>query len=293
MHRVRSRDSELIGLLEAYAAQRLSPDAAAVARIRAAVMRDVEPLLARDADAAVIPLRARRATGSTRRVAAALLAAALGVSVVAGSAFAATPGGPLYPVRIWAETLALPADPDRRVEAEVGRLKARVGEAFASIHAGDHAGVRASLTAFRGIVDEALAGAGEDTDRLARLEAHLARLRLELERVLAQVPAQARGAVVLALAKTTEATDRIRRIKGRPGAPGHGPGPSSGHTPRPAGGPDGESGPKATKAPKPGGSSGSDDPDDDGRPGSSPRGRTGGDGDGRPDRGGQGDRDDS
>ena len=124
--------------LEAYAEARLTSDLAATARIRArvlAVAHRQADLARADAALAVLPRpaappRRGRATGpGWRRVAPALLAAALGVSALAGVALAARPGGSLYGAHLWVETLGLPSDPSARAVAALARLETRLEEA--------------------------------------------------------------------------------------------------------------------------------------------------------------------
>ena len=172
--------------LEAYAESRLSPDLATSSRLRARVLAVAhrQAALARaDAGLTVVPSlegaaeappfspRAQqlaRATsrsrgwsrrGSAGRAAAIVLAASLGLGVMAGGALAARPGGPLYDARLWAETLTLPSDPSARAVAELDRLKDRLREIADASRAGDQAGVAAALAAYEAIVDQASASA--------------------------------------------------------------------------------------------------------------------------------------
>ena len=142
-------DEVLARRLEAYAAERLTPDASASTRMRAQVMAAAH----RQATAAPTPLH----LAQRRRLVGAFLAASLTVGLVVGSASASQAGGPLYPVRIWAETLTLPSSPSERATAEVRRLEARLAEAFEASAAGDQGAADAALEAYGNIVGSAIA----------------------------------------------------------------------------------------------------------------------------------------
>ena len=83
-----------------------------------------------------------------QRAAGIALAASLGVGAMAGTAFAARPGGPLYDARIFAETLTLPSDPSARAVAELDRLKDRLHEIGEAARSGDAVGAMAALAAY-------------------------------------------------------------------------------------------------------------------------------------------------
>ncbi len=210
---------ELAGRLEAYAARRLSPDAATVARMRARVMREAEDRLARVAGGPARPVaelpvveRAARSSsrvGRRRRAVGALMAATVAASVAVGSAFAAAPGGPLYPLRLLVETVGLPGDPAARAQANAARLDARIDEAIGGLAQDNPGALAAALDAYARIVDEALLTAGGDPARLAALEGDLARHRSVLERILATVPLSGQPAVGKALLTMEQADRRI------------------------------------------------------------------------------------
>ena len=277
-------DAILWRRLEAYAESRLSPDLATSSRLRARVLAVAhrQAALARaDAGLTVVPSldgaagappfspRAQQLAranggsrgwsgrkGSARRAAAVMLAASLGLGVMAGSALAARPGGPLYDARLWAETLTLPSDPSARAVAELGRLKDRLREIAEATRAGDPAGVTAALAAYEAIVDEASASAilADDEVAAAVLEAGVARNVTVLQALVAKVPADASAAISRALdaaiARSSEAVDRIHASRG--GAPhddgGSGP-PAADPTTRPNKAPTAD--PAATATPKP------------------------------------------
>ena len=162
---------ELARRLEAYADQRLSPSTAAMTRMRTVVMNAAHrraALMAADArfDAAGETTSARAAERakpadtrtSWRRPAAAIFAGALTLMILAGTAYGARPGGPLYAARLWTEMANLPAGLVARAEAEVDRLEQRLHEAQQASTAGDVSGTEAALSAYSTIVVEATNG---------------------------------------------------------------------------------------------------------------------------------------
>ena len=133
---------EVIRRLEAYADARLDPSAAATTRMRAAVMAAAHrqaALIAADgagtlalAPTEIAPGRAPREGrwfATWRRPIAAMLAGTLTLGILAGTALATRPGGPLYQARLWTEAANLPAAGLARAGAEVDRLQARIDEA--------------------------------------------------------------------------------------------------------------------------------------------------------------------
>jgi hypothetical protein len=260
--------------LEAYAESRLSPDVTTSSRLRArvlAVAHRQAALAHADAGLTIVPTLddgaadaapfspraqqlARAASGSrgwsgrrspARRAAAVALAATLGLGVMAGGAFAARPGGPLYDARLFAETLTLPSDPSARAVAELDRLKDRLREIAEASRAGDSAGVTAAVAAYEAIVDEASASAilaGDDV-AAAVLETGVARNVAVLQALVARVPANASAAISRALdaaiARSTQAVERIHASRGAGGP----------HDDGASGPPPAQPSPRATKAP--------------------------------------------
>lgn len=175
-------DDVLTRRLEAYAETRLSPELSATIRMRARVMAAAHrhAALARaDADRAAAVAVAGQAAearlGRTRRSAwrrplTALLAAGLTLGVGVSSVAAAQAGGPLYGVRIWAETLTLPSESNARAQAELARLGDRLAEAAAASAAGDTNAANAALEAYAAIVNEATLDVGNDVSAAATLE---------------------------------------------------------------------------------------------------------------------------
>jgi hypothetical protein len=213
---------EVIRRLEAYADARLDPSVAATTRMRAAVMAAAHrqaALVAADGAAAlalapaeVVPHRALghdRWVGAWRRPVAAMLAGTLTLSILAGTALAARPGGPLYQARLWTEAANLPAAGLARAHAEVARLQARIDEAESAATAGDARGVVAAIDAYALIVTEAAAGTAGDVDAGQLVEATVSRHVIILTALLQQVPGTAREAIEHALVASTNALDDI------------------------------------------------------------------------------------
>jgi hypothetical protein len=213
---------EVIRRLEAYADARLDPSVAATTRMRAAVMAAAHrqaALIAADgagalalAPAGVARDRAPgegRWIGAWRRPIAAMLAGSLTLGILAGTALAARPGGPLYQARLWTEAANLPAAGLARAGAEVDRLQARIDEAVAAATAGDARGVVAAIDAYAVIVTEAATGTHGDTAAGRLVEATISRHVVILTALLQQVPVAARDAIEHALAASSSALDDI------------------------------------------------------------------------------------
>lgn len=276
-------DAMLGRRLEAYAAARLSPDLATSSRLRARVLAVAHRHADRArADAALVVLpRAEPSTiaapsfartqrhgpshrGRARweRVAGVLLAAGLGIGLTTGVAVAARPAGPLYDARLWAEVLALPADPSARAVAELDRLERRLGEVAAASRAGDTPGVTAALAAYEAIVDEASASAiltGDDV-AAAIIETGVGQNLAILRGLVAGVPADAGAAISNAVAdaieQSNDAVDKIGASRPAGGSDGTGTdagGPATDPTARPTKTPSPEPAvvPAETATPKP------------------------------------------
>jgi hypothetical protein len=91
-----------------------------------------------------------------RRPMAAILAGCMTLTILAGTAWSARPGGPLYAARLWTEMANLPGDLLDRADAEVRRLEARIDEARQASSSGDGPGTEAALTAYTRIATEAV-----------------------------------------------------------------------------------------------------------------------------------------
>jgi hypothetical protein len=196
-------DDGLEQLLERYAVERLALSPAATARLRA-------HLLEQAAARSGAPQRPWR----TLRRSFALLAAAAIVATLTGGAVATSgPGGPLYPARLWVETVTLPGEPGARTDAELTRLQVRLDEAAAAASSGNGAALSAAIEAYGVIVDEALAAAGDDLDREARLELHLQRHQVVLQTLADRVPDAAKDAIGRALERSDKALSQISKVK--------------------------------------------------------------------------------
>jgi hypothetical protein len=208
-------DMELEQRLDAYARARLNiaPDAAA--RIRVRVMLEARQALRGTATTHDLGLIAARPDARTRsgmrtrvrRGGALLLAAGLAAGVLAGTAAAATPGGPLYGARVWIEEMTLPADRTQRAAAELLRLDSRLVEIQAAARSGDRGAVAAAIAAYGQIADEALAEAGTDAFMLDRLRLALDRHLAVLQAVAATAPAQASEAIQRNIDRAVERND--------------------------------------------------------------------------------------
>jgi hypothetical protein len=213
-------DDELTRRLEAYAEARLSPELSATIRMRTRVMAAAhrQAALARaDADraaaTAVVAAQAhadRTRRSQWRRPLTALLAAGLTLAVGVGSVAAGQAGGPLYGVRIWAETLTLPSEADARAQAELQRLQDRLAEAAAATAAGDTNAANAALEAYAAIVNEATADAGNDVSAAATLETGVRSNIDVLEVLVGRVPTDAaRDAIQRAIDRSDSALDEM------------------------------------------------------------------------------------
>jgi hypothetical protein len=134
---------------------------------------------------------------------AALAAGALMLALVGGTASAATAGGPLYGARIWIEMANLPAGSLARADAEISRLDTRLQEARQAYASGDAPAAEAALTAYSVILTEAVEGSAADPAASAAIETSLTRHVVDLELMVASVPATGQGAVRHALASST------------------------------------------------------------------------------------------
>jgi len=208
-------DMELEQRLDAYARARLNIAPEAAARIRGRLMLEARQALGGTATTQVLTLVGARANPRTRggmrtrvrRGSALLLAAGLAVGVLAGTAAAATPGGPLYGARVWVEEMTLPADPTERAAAELRRLETRLVEIQAAARSGDRGAVAAAIAAYGQIADEALAEAGTDASRLDLLRIALDRHLAVLRAVAATAPAQASEAIQRNIDRAVEHND--------------------------------------------------------------------------------------
>jgi hypothetical protein len=231
---------EVARRLEAYAQARLSPDPAAMARIRTRVMLEARTRLQETATlAAAEPtsIGVARLARRLRRPAAVLLAAGLTLSAVGGVAFAAQAGGPLYGARLWLEAATLPTEPAARTAADVSRLDARLGELAEATRVGNEHAADAALTAYQGVVDDALTTAGTNDALLGELEDTLGKHLTVLNGLLDKVPEQARSGIENAIDNSGKALEKAHGQASQGGGPGTNRGGGQGanptHTPKP------------------------------------------------------------
>ncbi len=195
--RFRTGDDEVASRLEAYARVALASSADGRDRVRAAVMAEAQRRLAGSSMARAGRVGGANAVGwlsprrwnlrlGLRRPAMGFAAALLAIAALAGGTVAASPGGPLYGARVWVETLTLPTDASARTDAEVVRLNARLADAQTSEAAGNGPAVQAALDAYRSILDEAMAAAGNDLTLQAKLELVLERHVVVLQAIQQQ-----------------------------------------------------------------------------------------------------------
>lgn len=250
-------DLEIEQRLDAYARVRLSPTERATARMRARVMREARLALARGSTASlpvsIDAARARR-RGLIRRGAGLLVAAGLTLTVAGGAMAAAQAGGPLYPTRMWLETIALPADGAARADADLVRLEERMLEVIAAAREGDRAAVAAALLAYQQIADDALIAAHGDEAAIDRIRIALDRHLAILEAVAAKVPPQASEAmrrnIDRAIERNGATLERIESNKDRP-ATQPAPAAKPDMTPKPAAAPTPAPVPARTQRPQP------------------------------------------
>ena len=137
-------------------------------------------------------------------------------------------GGPLYPTRMWLETIVLPADGAARADADLVRLEARMQEVVAAAHKGDRAAVAAALLAYQEIADEALLAAAGDAAATDRVRIALDRHLAVLAAVAAKVPPQASEAIGRNIDRAIERNGAtLDRIQSNKGGPATQPGPAA------------------------------------------------------------------
>jgi hypothetical protein len=225
-----SGELELQRRLDAYASVRLSATPRADARMRARVMREARLAFAARADSpgpvgsigSIDVTRTRRRADLFRRGGGLLLAAGLSLGVAGGAMAAAQAGGPLYPTRMWLETITLPTDGGGRTDAEIARLETRMVEMMAAARSGDRGAVEAALLAYEEIADDAEAVATGDSAAMDRLRIALDRHLAVLESVAAKVPPQARDSIERNIDRAIEhnaaTLERIGATRGGPAA---------------------------------------------------------------------------
>jgi hypothetical protein len=217
-------DLEIEQRLDAFARVRLSPTERASARMRARIMREARLVMAAPTWTQTTPASIDHARvlrgGLARRGAGLLLAAGLTLAVAGGVMAASQAGGPLYPTRMWLETVTLPAAGAARTDADIVRLESRMEEVIAAARRGDRAGVAAALLAYEEIADEALIAAGGDEAAIERLRVALDRHVAVLLAIAAKVPPQASEAIGRNIDRAIEHNGAtLDRIQANPGGP--------------------------------------------------------------------------
>jgi hypothetical protein len=230
-------DIELERRLDSYARARLAPDGRAIARIRARVMREarLQDEAARIA-AYVAPAIGHRHRGIVRRVIVPFLAASIWLAIAVGTMAAAKAGGPLYPTRLWLESVTVPASGGQRVESDLQRLDDRIAEALGAANSGDREAVAAALDAYGGIARDATVSSADDATLIARVERALARHQAVLSALVTGLTDHGDGTAVDAiqrnLARVIASNAAVLEVFGRQhgaGAPdGAKPGNTSG-----------------------------------------------------------------
>jgi hypothetical protein len=190
--------NRLEDLLDAYADIRLVPRAAAMARIRAMVVAEAGGLssgtAAENRLRVVGPLRdSGRPSLGTRlaRTAFALGFAAMLTLGTSLAVLAAPPGSPFYNARIVVETALLPPGAEARFQGRESLLEERLDEAEAAAASGNTVALAAALDAYQAEIAAASTDTGDDPERLAHLQATLAKHSAVLTALLARLPEQA------------------------------------------------------------------------------------------------------
>ena len=239
---------ELERMFARFARVRLEPSQAQARRARAAVMEaawrrhlDVAPPPGR----VVEPVAARRShvpfSGwSVRRAGATFAAAIMAGLLVGSSVFASSrAGGPLYESRLALEGLALPANADARVAAQLGHAEARLGEAVEAAFRRDNPATAAALGAYdRTIEDLASADGAAGARALEAVRFH----REVLLKIAAQTADAAASGIDIALASSTRVITRLAERNDASNQGGNGPYGAGGLNGEPQGGGNGAGG---------------------------------------------------
>lgn len=237
-------DDGLVGLLDRYAVESFSADGAALARMRGAVMAAfVDAVTPADLDAGsrgAFQFRPRWPFGRSRHVLA-TAASAIVVLVLATGGLAAAesgPGQPFYRIRLGLELVNLPpAGTQTRLQADLNRAEARLGDLTGAAASGDWNGAADAAGAYHDVVASlalpaAGTGAGSGASARADLEAQLT--RLEVLRSQSRPP------------ETAAIDEAIATLAGLLGIPVPSPLPSAGDA---RGGPGGSAGASAVESP--------------------------------------------
>ena len=226
---------EIEDILGAYAEARLSPSGPVLARMRTQVLREASLraaiAAAEERHAAAHATRARWALPGLRvpqRALALSMAAAMTLGTSA-AVLAAPPGSPFYNARVSIEVAFLPTQVDQRLASHESHLAERLAEAQVAAARGDLVALAAALAAYKAEVDATVADVGDDADRLAHLEAELAKHTTILEVLAAGLPDQAaiEQAIDVSQKASTNLKDKGDR-GGKPATPPGNPNPQQG-----------------------------------------------------------------
>jgi hypothetical protein len=224
----RPGDIEMYRRLDAFAQMRLAPDAAAMARMRSALMG--QALAMADARAASLALPVQPAAVPVERpflsllripvtrAPAAFLAACLTLGLLAGSVAASAAGGPLYGPRLWLEEANLPSAPLAHANGQLDRLDARLEEIRVAVASGNAGATEAALVAYTEILEDLETQALADPAVADQVLDDIARRQVVLTALLGQVPPQAQDALQHALQQGANAVEAIGD-DGNPGDP--------------------------------------------------------------------------
>ena len=223
----RPGDVEMYRRLDAYAEARLAPDAAAMARIRSALMGRAVALADARAATMAMSLQApallpeRRSLGRPHlsRWSAAFLAGCLSVGIAAGSVAASAAGGPFYGPRLWLEEATLPSAPLAHAHGQLTRLDIRLEEIRVTTTSGNAGAAEAALLAYAGIVEDLETQALSNPAIAADVLDDVARRQVVLLALLGKVPPQAQDALEQALQQGANAVEAIGTEDATPGDP--------------------------------------------------------------------------
>ncbi len=207
---------ELERKMERYARVRLEPSSAQAKRARSVLMEAAwrERLASPSAPAAVPsaepgnrPARGPFAGWSVRRLGVSFAAAVLAGLLVGTTAFATSrAGGPLYAVRVAFEELTLPADPQARLEAEIGLAQGRLSEILDAVSRDDPGAVSAAVQAYLGALDDLDESTGGPADRaLDAIRYH----ETVLATLLTTAPDDARAGIENAITRSSAVIERL------------------------------------------------------------------------------------
>jgi hypothetical protein len=166
-----SEDDDLERELRTYASARLSPDRFASARMRAAVLDHARA--AQPPERHRLDVLAGLRIG-VRRLAPIALVGAIAVSAGTAAGVAASPGGPLYALRIQIETALLPGG-EARFGAQEVQLGERIDEFTGELAAGDTNGAGAAGDAIDQEVGNLISVAAQDRAELLEAKSTLSR----------------------------------------------------------------------------------------------------------------------